>query len=265
VTTAVLRPLPGIASVFREQLHLVWDRDKWQLLALWGCLFMFAPSGYWPGMGVLAFITLFLAGIWAEHIWRDEPAGGRSYHEGMPVPRTRHALMRVAVGLLWLLLLTLLAILPDRLLHFSSLSFITLSFSNLEEVRLVSVPGWLLVAWPMAMVTVYLLISALVVASRRPVLWVSLFLSINFLVLPLLYLGPRRLGSNPLYEAWNAFNGGRFGLFNALLPGHWLTPDLSRIHGYPIPTDPVNLLPSLVWFGFAVVVLLLAVRRRREE
>ncbi len=258
MTTAALRPLPGATAVFREQLRLVWDRDKWQMLAFWGCLALFAPTGYWAGMGGLAFLTLFLAGIWAEFVWRDEPAGGRSYHEGMPVRRTRHALMRVAVGLIWLLLLTLLAVLPDLLLHYTP-------FTNLKGARLVFVPGWLLVAWPMALSTVYLLISALVIATRRPVLWVSLFLGVNFLVIPILTVFELRLRMRLLTAVSNTFNSGRYGLFNALLPAHWLPSDLSRIAGRPLPTDPVNLLPSLVWFGFSVVVLLLAVHHRREN
>lgn len=259
MTAAAVRPLPGRAAVLAAQFHLVWNRDKWQLLALWASMALFAPTGYWAGMGGLAFFALFLAGIWAEFVWRNEPVGGRGYHDGMPVLRSRHALTRVTVGLFWLLIVVTLAVLPDLLFGFTP-------FHNLEAARPAYVPGWLLVAWPAALVTVYLLVAALVVSARRPVFWVSGFLGLDLIAMPILFMFRDHLAVlTPLFELWDTFNTGRFGLLDALLPGHWLSADLTRVYGRPLPTDPVNALPSLLWLGMAVIVLLVAVHCRKED
>ncbi len=253
MTTAVLRPLPGAATVFREQLRLVWDRDRWQLLALWGCLFMFAPSGYWEGIPFLSFFALFLAGIWAEFIWRSESPTGRSYHLAMPLAKPVHHLLRVAAGLIWLLLLFLAAVLPDQLIHITT-------FPTMREARLAVIPGWLLVAWPLALMTTYLLVSALVIATRHPALWVAGILGVLFLLLPIISMadlwGQARLFDRVFYGT---------GMADALTPNWWLRGTVpGRIYGHPGPFDPANLYPGLLWFGGAVALLLLAVHRNRE-
>jgi hypothetical protein len=253
MTTAALRPFPGATAVFREQLRLVWDRDRWQMLALWGCLFMFAPSGYWSWVPFLSFFALFLAGIWAEFIWRSESQVGRSYHLAMPLSKPVHHLLRVSAGLVWLMVLFLAAVLPDHLFHITT-------FPTMKDARLAVMPGWLVVAWPLALMTTYLLVSSLVIATRRPALWVAAILGVLFLILPgisvLQLWGQAGLFDRVIYGT---------GMAAALMPNYWLQYTYPiQVYGHLGPFDPANLYPGLLWFGAAVALLLVAVHRNRE-
>ena len=259
MTTAILRPLPGAAAVFREHLRLVWDRDKWQLLVLLIFFLNFGQALYYQsGFATLStLLILFLAGIWGEMIWRDEEAGHLGYGLTMPYQVRSHRLLRVAAGAVWFLAVFLLGTSSQIATH--------LSPDPLTR-RLLEMPAWLVLAWPLALLTVYLMVSALTIVNGRPAIWTAFIFTAIAVLSGLAGAGLLdRIGLSLPGQALRSAIFGDYGIATALAPNLAVPdPSLVRHFGYPSPESWNHVLPTMAWFLLAVVLVVAVAGRHRE-
>jgi hypothetical protein len=113
-----------------------------------------------PVFDVFPFLVI-IGALWPAFVWHGEGPSKRHYHWSLPVPQARHDLLRVAAGGLWLLA-GLVAVEAFQ---------IAAAFANGYGERLadVSLGSWLnYVSAPM---TMYLIGSALAVATDHPIRW----------------------------------------------------------------------------------------------
>ena len=249
-------PLP---VVFVEQLRLVWDRDKWQLLVLLVLFLNFGQALYYQGgfATLSTLLILFLAGIWGEMIWRDEETGHLSYGLAMPFQVRNHRLLRVAAGAVWFLAVFLLGTSSQIATH--------LSPDPLTR-RLLELPAWLVLAWPFALLTVYLMVSALTIVNGKPSIWAALIITAIAVMSGLAGAGLMdRIGLSLPGQALRSLTFGDYGIVTALAPSLFIPdPSLVRHFGYPSPESWNHVLPTMAWFLLAVALVVSVAGRHRE-
>ena len=248
------RSTPAYAAVFSELLRLFWTRHRWKILILFIFL-MISGQGLFYKSTVAAVATsliLLLSCIWAELSRHGDSSGQRIYHSQMPISRSTHHLLTQMAGAVWLSAVFLLAVTIPEIFKYFKLDPEWRGYVfGLRES-----PIWMIPIWPLAILTAYFTISAIVVAVRKPLLWISLVAGAGFSiwsVAPIIGFPQLRLPFEVLFL-------GDFGFFRAIAPSLWLQRPASV--GYD---SWVNVLPTLLWFAIALIGLLLACRRQKEE
>ncbi|MES2179445.1 MAG: hypothetical protein V4550_16420 [Gemmatimonadota bacterium] len=189
MTTLQLHPLPSMRAVVREQFRAVTLVTRKFLVLLGGLLVVadavviysvlaaneLARRGL-PNQGVAitpgfapfeSFIVGIVAIMLAVLIWLDEDTSRRDYHWTMPVSRTTHALSKVFVGWVLMMVTTLAALV--NLLMIGALS---VRMQYPLDIATDTFPVWsYLVPFTTATVA-YLFASAASVGARRPMVWI---------------------------------------------------------------------------------------------
>ena len=235
----------------------------------------FMPELLLPGQ-VVALILPWL-------VWRGDPPFGRAYLWTLPVRRQQAAAAKIAAGAVWLMLAMLLAF-----LMLAATSIATGGSIGLTEVRLVgpfnssmdraiptpwSTPLWMWAVPFGATLTAYVASSALFLGLRHPVRVVAATgVTVALLMVLAVNLGPHSALYDGLGHFAETMFGGRWGLDFALSGG---VASLSEPVDTPGPgsTDLWAALPTAgrwaaalaIWFGAALLALVLALRRHWER
>ena len=215
-------------------------------------------------------------------VWKGDPPFGRAYLWTLPVRRQQAAAAKIAAGAVWLMLAMLLA-----LLMLAAMSLATGGTIGQTEVRLVgpfsgrlagatptpwSTPLWMWVVPFGGALTAYVASTALFLGLRYPVRVVGAVAVMSSLVAVLAV----NLPDDALYRALGRFAEtmveGRWGLDFALTGGiASLSEDVyvpgvgSRDIWVALPTAGRWAAALLVWFGGALLALVLALRRHWER
>jgi hypothetical protein len=236
---------------------------------------MLLPELLYPSLVVALFLP------WL--VWKGDAPFGHAYLWTLPVRRQQAAAAKIAAGALWLLLAMLLA-----LALLAAMALATGGGIGLAEVRLVgpfsrglaaatptpwSTPLWMWVVPFGAALTLYAASSAVFLGLRSPVRSVgAVAVAVTLLVVFAVNLGP----GNALYEGLGRFGqtvfSGQWGLDFVLTGGVATLSEEIDVPG-PGSRDLWAALPTagrwaaslLVWFGAALIALVLALRRHWER
>lgn len=102
----VVQPHPASVGIsFRQQLMLIGVSGRWlyPIVALLGLMLLLASLGGWSFSLLAGILAIVSGAMWPTILWHREAPSQRVYHWSLPVTRTAHDLMRVLVGLLYLL------------------------------------------------------------------------------------------------------------------------------------------------------------------
>jgi hypothetical protein len=204
--------------------------------------------GYAPQISSLFAALAFL---YAFSVWHDEDPSRRSYHWLMAVRRDLHTLTKVLAGWIWVLLATVAGLLATKAMG-SVTSLIT---GHPQPPYLGAWWTWLV---PFTSVTVaYLLSSAFVVGTRRPLIWMAGVVAIYIGLLSTLLT----LGYPEAATIVGRIYNGHYGLVAALAGQvDWQDPDLRTL-----VQGPSRWLVATALWGGGSTVLLVAMARRRGE
>ncbi len=114
------------------------------------------------GLLVVYLLSLFAAQLWAVSVWHQEGPSRRGYHWTLPVDRTRHDLLRVLAGAIWMIMVLLMLLAVGALIA-PLFGGARLDTGLLDPVLLGFVSGPLIV---------YLLCSAAALRSDHPGRWI---------------------------------------------------------------------------------------------
>ncbi|MBW3661189.1 MAG: hypothetical protein KY397_06095 [Gemmatimonadetes bacterium] len=192
MSDVALHPTPGLRAAAAAQLKAVGLAVRREVLVaaiLFGGILLFTVLyalgkgesmglGHIGGPGVLVGLAAFLFPV---AVWKDEERFGLSTLWTLPVDHTRHALLKVAAGWVWVMGLTIalmLSLILGVLITGGSLGVETtrlvLDVSAPSGMRTVewSTPWWQWLVPFCAASTTYLLGSALVLAADHPWRWI---------------------------------------------------------------------------------------------
>ena len=235
MVTAITHNRPAAATVFKEQFRYLWTTFKVWILAIVPLLSITVS------VPVSQFFLIFISGAWAMLIWENERPYQRVYQWTMPVRRSHLHLIRIAAGLVWLLLgLTTIAALQ---LLYSSL------FSLPEREWMYSLPAWLYLAMPLGLMTTFCICSALNLVSRYPLRWILGGGMVLFL--------PMLFDQAFFFRMFDLLSNGSMGWKPALLPA-------SEYLSGGSAAQPHIMLTVVVWLILALSILVLASLHRRD-
>lgn len=225
-------------------------------------------------------------------VWAREERFGPGFLWTLPVDRSRHALIKVLAGWLWLmagvalfaLSLTVLALVYDGgVLPVKGLRVLTTSLTIAEALDPATLrtvqwaPGPLILLVPFATATAtYLLASAFMVGVRHPLRWVAGTLLMFPVASAFSHVASRMLGMHWLADApervITRFVEGRYGLEALLTLRTWsldrratLTTG-ERIHVWSAVPDLGDWgTAALLWTGAGLLALWFAASRHRER
>jgi len=253
---AALNPLPGWMDVLREQFASVGLALRREGMVVGICAAVFTAVVGWmrlqssaanvplsPAEGIAAAMMALLIPM---AVWKGEDPAHRGYHHAMPVGHGEHAVARGAAGLAW----TLAAVAA----FFGWMGLL----AGVTGGGVESVPAWQWAA-PFAGATVlYLLGSALTLATPRPWRW------LGGAAVGYLFLGAFRAvdAARPLTDAVDAVVSGHYGLTTVItgLVRH------TEYMGHPMMADVgAWLTATILWLATSVSLFLFAAYRQPER
>jgi hypothetical protein len=248
-----MNPVPGWMDVLREQFSSVGLALQREAMVVSGFLALFTAfvllqprSGeitLSPSVGIATALAALLIPM---VVWKGEDPARRGYHRAMPVDHGSHAIARGAAGLAW----TMIGV-AAFFVWVGLLSVVTAG-------DVASVEPWQWLAPFAGATVVYLLGSALTLATSRPWKWLGLG------VVGYFFLHAFRWSARPLVEAADSLLSGYYGLGTVLsglvhheirAPGkHWMTPDAGAW-----------LTATFLWMALALTLFLWASYRQPER
>jgi len=253
---AALNPVPGWMEVLREQFASVGLALRREGIVVGSCALLFTAFIAWvqvrygaadvplsPGEGIAAAMMALLIPM---AVWKGEDPARRGYHHAMPVGHGEHAVARGAAGLAW----TLAAVAA----FFGWMGLLSgITGGGVEPVE-----AWQWVA-PFAGATVlYLLGSALTLATSRPWRW------LGGAAVGYLFLGAFRAvdAASALTDAVDAVVSGRYGITTVItgLIRH------TEYMGHPMLADAGTwLTATFLWLAAALSLFFWAAYRQPEQ
>jgi hypothetical protein len=261
MSSRALNPVPSWGVVARAQLRMValLQRREFVILGLL-CAALVAvslwsygqPPPTWddlndipPSLPVFPALGLplaFIAAVWALSVWRSEDPTGRGYFWSLPVARSPHTLLRVAVG--WTLLMGVCLVVMALWLG------VTLPVdARYDQIRISLAYWWV----PLVIPTLpYVFFSAMAVAFEHPLRFAGWVFAAAWVLLAIVDSG---IASPVVATSANA-----------------LVESIATALAAPVaaPYDGWELyqpwLPNyLGWLGLAVALLVAASFRRRKS
>jgi len=259
VTDIPDRSKPSSTAIFTELFRLFWIRHKWKILILFIFLLITGKGLFYisTAAAVATSLILLLSGTWAGLSRHGESYDQLIYQSQMPISESTHHLLRQIAGAGWLGAVFLLAVTIPQIFKYLKLDpeFRGYVFGLRES------PVWMIPIWPLAVLTLYFTVSAIVIAVRKPVVWISLIAVAGFSIWSIAPV----IGLPQIRIPFDVLLLGEFGFFRAIAPNLWL-PDMWLPHIERIGFDSwISALPTLLWFGIACIGLLVACRLRRED
>ncbi|MFC1529941.1 hypothetical protein ACFL41_02085 [Gemmatimonadota bacterium] len=248
------RSIPSYPVVFAELFRLFWTHHKWKILALFLFLLV-AGQGLFYRSTVAAVATsliLLLSAVWAELSRHGASHDQRVYHSQMPISISAHHLLKQSAGAVWLIAVFLLAVIIPEIIKYFKLDPEWRGYAlGLRES-----PIWMIPVQPLAVLTVFFTVSAILVAVRKPMVWISLVAGGVFSIwslAPVIRLPQLRAPFDMLLF-------GDFSFFRAVAPSLWLPrPETIAFEHW------VGVWPTILWFGIACIGLVIACRQRRVD
>ncbi|HEV7588019.1 MAG TPA: hypothetical protein VGO40_07785 [Longimicrobium sp.] len=251
---AALNPVPGWMDVLREQLSSVGLALRREGTVVGGFAVLFTAFIFWmqvqqgtgdlplsPAEGIAAAMMAFLIPM---GVWKGEDPARRGYHHAMPVGHGEHAVARAAAGLAWTL--------AGGAAFFGWMGLLSLTTGG----RVEQVEAWQWAA-PFAGATVlYLLGSALTLATSRPWRW------LGFSAVGYFFLSAFRAidAATPLSDAVDAVVTGQYGL-STVLTG---LVESTKFTGMKADAG-TWLTATFLWLAAAVSLFLWAAYRQPER
>lgn len=251
---AALNPVPGLMDVLREQFSAVGLALQREGMVVGGFAALFTAFIAWvqltsgsadmplsPMEGIAAVMMALLIPM---AVWKGEDPSRRGYHHAMPVDHGAHAIAKGAAGLAWTL--------AGVVAFFGWMGLLTV----ITDGRVENVDAWRWLA-PFAGATImYLLGSALTLATSRPWRWLGggavAFVFINA------FRGND--ATRPLADLADSIFTGHYGL-STVLTGLVDSP----IHRGLVADFGAWLTATFLWLAAAISVFLWAAYRQPEQ
>ena len=195
------------------------------------------------------FIALVFAAWWPLAVWRDEPPRRRLHFRSVPVASITNVLLRVASGLGWLLAVAVVANLTA--------SAIGLLVGRASEFGAITPVAW--IGYALGITIVYLLGSAIAIASEHPGRWIALLVALVYAP-PLLLHVPEmlyttiRVGPSTLYR-------GALGFDTAT---RWIVTEAQLEAGLAGFDFRRWLVAGATWLATAILLVLASARHRPD-
>lgn len=278
MTGQVLPPLPTDLSVFRLQMRKVARTLRPELIGLgvvmaavvfMGLSLVFLDDGVLDYPRELGFLVPLAAFAVPFRLWRGQRLFDRSELWTLPVERQKHALLRIAAGAVWMLLL-----IAGVVAVFNLLALISDGAAVGQGHRILLAPEvapiigpdapWLWAAPFGSGLVSYLLASSLVVGLRHPLRWSAGLIAAGFLLAGISgEIGLRSAMSSMVHGALGTdrLATGGFSTFEGQVQA---AGGAAAVLGSP-PTALGWAVALVFWLGLGLAAVALATARHRER